>query len=115
MDDIIREQYSGPKARLRPLFEQVIAALRAFGSDVELAPRKAYVSLRRRKPFAILQPSTATRIDVGINIKGAPASERFERAGSFSAAVTHRVRIMIPSDIDAELIAWLRRAYDAAG
>jgi hypothetical protein len=114
MDDIINAQYAGAKARLRPLFEQVMAALSNFGGDVEVAPRKAYVSLRRRRAFAILQPSTATRIDIGINLPRTAPTERLEVAGSFNPHVSHRVRVMIASDVDAELLAWLRKAYDAA-
>ena len=71
------------------------------------------MSLRRKKQFAIVQPSTATRLDVGINLKGTPATERLEASGSFNAMVSHRVRVTSPSDVDPELIGWLRRAYEA--
>jgi len=63
-------QYSGIKAGLRPIYDAIIEGVSEFGEDVEIAPKKAYVRLRRSKQFAIIQPSTKTRVDVGINLKG---------------------------------------------
>ncbi len=112
--DLIEAQYSGAKAALRPLYEQLMAEVRKFGPDVEIAPKKGYVSLRRKKQFGIIQPSTATRLDVGIACKGAPAAGRLEAAGSFNAMVSHRVRVASAKDVDQELVGWLKKAYDGA-
>jgi len=111
---LVDAQYAGAKANLRQIYEKLLAAVQKFGDDVEASPKKAYVSLRRHKQFAIIQPSTATRLDVGINLKGAEPSGRIEPSGSFNAMVSHRVRISKASDVDAELLAWLKKAYDAA-
>jgi hypothetical protein len=70
--------------------------------------------VRRSKQFALIQPSTATRVDVGLILKNVPATGRLEVSGSFNAMFTHRVRLASSADVDAELIAWLRQAYDAA-
>lgn len=113
-DDLVAAQYAGAKAALRPLYDALAAEIAAFGNDVEFSPKKAYVSLRRSKQFAILQPSTATRLDVGINLKGVEPTARLEASGSFNAMVTHRVRVASAADIDAELIGWLRKAYEGA-
>jgi hypothetical protein len=112
--DLVAGQYSGSKAALRPIYDALIAAMEKFGSDVEVSPKKAYVSVRRNKQFAIVQPSTAERVDVGLNLKGVKPAGRLEAAGSFNAMVSHRVRVTDRREVDAELIAWLRRAYDAA-
>ena len=72
------------------------------------------MSLRRSKQFGLVQASTATRIDVGLCLKDVPATERLERAGSFNAMVSHRVRIESVKAVDAELKAWLREAYERA-
>jgi hypothetical protein len=106
--------YTGKKSALRPLHDALMTAITAFGDDVELAPKKGYVSLRRRKQFAMLQPSAAGRIDVGLIVPGEPVRQRLEHAAGFNALFTHRVRIASLADIDAELIAWLRQAYDRA-
>ena len=112
--DLVAAQYAGAKAGLRPLYDKLAAEVAKFGADVELSPKKTYVSLRRSKQFALLQPSTADRLDVGINLKGVPAGGRLEASGSFNAMVSHRVRVASPRDIDAELVGWLRAAYGKA-
>lgn len=113
-EDLVEAQYGGAKAALRPVYDALVAAVRKFGPDVELSPKKAYVSLRRTKQFGLIQPSTAARVDVGLVLKGVPAKGRLEASGSFNAMVTHRVRIENAREIDADLIAWLRQAYDKA-
>lgn len=113
--ELVAAQFAGPKASLRPIYDRLAAELGRFGADVELAPKKAYVSVRRAKQFAILQPSTATRFDVGINLKGVAAAGRLEASGSFNSMVTHRVRLEKAADVDKELLGWLRQAYESAG
>ena len=110
-DALVDAQYTGTKAALRPIYEAVIAAVKKFGQDVEVSPKKANVSLRRNKQFALVQPSTATRLDIGINLKDAPPAGRLEASGSFNAMFTHRVRISKQEEIDKELLAWLKQAY----
>lgn len=114
VDALVSAQYAGAKAGLRPLYDALLAAMRKFGNDVEVSPKKAYVSVRRTKQFAIVQPSTATRLDVGINLKGVDPTERLEPSGSFNAMVSHRVRLSKPGEIDKQLVGWLKKAYDAA-
>ncbi len=113
-EDLVAAQYAGAKAGLRPIYEAVVAAVRELGSEVEIAPKKGSVSLRRSKQFALVQPSTKTRVDLGIQLKGVEPQGRLEASGSFSAMVSHRIRLESAADVDDEVIAWLRRAYDAA-
>lgn len=113
-DDLVQAQYSGAKQGLRPIYDALVAQVGKFGEDVEVAPKKAYVSLRRNKQFGIIQPSTKTRVDVGINLKGEPATDRLEASGSFNAMVSHRVRVTDKSQVDSHLVGWLRKAYEAS-
>lgn len=113
-DDLVEAQYAGGKATLRPIYESLCTAIGKFGGDVEFSPKKAYVSVRRSKQFAIIQPSTATRVDVGINLKGKPTTARLEASGSFNAMVSHRVRVESAGDVNKELIGWLEEAYEGA-
>ncbi len=113
-DSLVDAQYAGPKNDLRPIYDAILKAIKKFGRDVEEAPKKAYVSFRRNKQFAIVQPSTKTRVDVGINLKGHPADGRLENSGSFNTMVSHRVRIESVKDVDKQLIGWLKQAYESA-
>ncbi len=101
------------KEASKPIYDAVMAALSGFGTDVDLAPKKGYVSVRRSKQFAVLQPA-ASRLDVGIQLKGVEPAGRLEASGSFNAMLSHRVRVGSVAEVDAELIAWLKQAYDAA-
>ncbi len=113
-DDLVSNQYSGAKEPLRPIYDALIEGIRSFGPDVEISPKKAYVSLRRKKQFGLVQPSTKTRVDVGINLKGTEPSGRLEASGSFNSMVSHRVRISEAGQVDSELLGWLKQAYDAS-
>ena len=113
-EDPVGDQYAGAKAALRPIYDAILSAVQKFGSDVEVAPKKANVSLRRSKQFALVQPSTAARMDVGINLKGVSPAGRLEASGSFSSMVSHRVRLESVKGVDKELIGWLKQAYDQA-
>lgn len=112
--DLVAAQYAGAKAGLKPIYDKIIAAVSRFGSDVVVSPKKTYVSLRRNKQFALVQPTTATRMDVGIQFKGTPPSTRLEASGSFNAMVSHRVRIENVKEVDSELVGWLKQAYSAS-
>jgi RNA polymerase sigma factor (sigma-70 family) len=108
--------YAGKKAPLRPLHDELMAMVYAMGPDVSLAPKKGYVSLRRPgKQFAMIQPSGAGRIDLGLILPGVPPADRLEPSGSFNALFTHRVRVTSASDLDDALAGWLAAAYAAAG
>lgn len=113
-DAFIEQQYAGAKAALRPIYDKVLSIVLAFGDDVEIAPMKAYVSLRRKKQFLCIQPSTKDRVDVGIKLKGAAPTERLLEGG-FNGMVSHHVRVNTLDDIDEQLLAWIRQAYDGAG
>lgn len=111
----VDQLFAGGKEALRPLYEAVVGFARSLGPDVEVAPKKANVSLRRKKQFALIQPSTRTRLDVGLILKGTVASGRLEPSGSFNPMFTHRVRIEDPGQIDGDFKSWLKQAYESAG
>lgn len=113
-DDLLTAQYEGVKSGLKPIYDKILKGVKAFGKDVEVSPKKTYVSLRRSKQFALVQPSTATRLDVGINLKGEKPTGRLEASGSFNSMVSHRVRVEDIKQVDAELMGWLKKAYQSA-
>jgi hypothetical protein len=112
--DLVGEMFAGDKVAVRPIFDALMEHIGGFGSDIEEAPKKGYLSLRRKTQFATLHPSTKTRFDVGLKLKGVAPAGRLEAAGSWNAMMTHRVRVASAAEVDAELIGWLRQAYDLA-
>ncbi len=113
-DDLVEAQYAGAKAGMRPIYEALVKAIKPFGPDLEFSPKKAYVSLRRSKQFGLIQPTTATRVDVGLVLKTVAPAGRLEASGSFNAMVTHRVKVASVAEVDQELIGWLRQAFENA-
>jgi hypothetical protein len=112
-DDVVSGLYTGPKAELRPIHDRVMAAIREFGAFEE-APKKTYISLRRKKQFAMVGPATNTRVEVGLNLKGIPGTERLQELPA-GQMCNYKVKLTSPDQVDAELIAWIRTAYDSAG
>jgi hypothetical protein len=110
--DLVDAQYAGARAALRTIHDALIAAARKFGSDVEVAPKKTGVSLRRARQFALIQPATNTRVDLGLKLDDVPLGGRLEKWPS--TMCTHRVRLAAVKDVDRELLAWIKRAYEQA-
>lgn len=113
-DSLIDAQYKG-KEHFIPVYEKLMEQINKFGKDIEIAPKNAYVSLRRKKQFAILQPATKTRFEVGINLKGQSAKGKLEEIKSTSSMCSHKINISDIKDIDKEVFEWLKKAYDNAG
>jgi hypothetical protein len=111
--DVLDEIYTGPKAHLRPIHDKLMAAITRFG-DFEIAPKKGYVSLRRKKQFAMLGPATNTRFELGLNMKGVEPTERLQ-AQPPGGMCQYKVKLTDAAEVDAELVAWVRTAYDHAG
>ena len=114
-EDPIDQLYAGDKASLRPIYDAIATVVAAFGKDVEFAPKKTYVSLRRAKQFALVQPSTATRVDIGINLKDVAPVGKLEMSGTWNGMVSHRVRLITMADFNNDVKAWLKQAYEQAG
>jgi predicted transport protein len=111
--DWIAEQFKG-KEKLKPWYDKIMAEINKFGKDIEIAPKKTYVSLRRKKQFAIIQPSTKERLDVGLNIKGVATSGNVEEGAKWNAMCTHRIRVEDEKKINKDLFNWIKQAYDQA-
>jgi Domain of unknown function (DUF4287)/Domain of unknown function (DUF5655) len=107
--------YAGKRAALRPIHDLLTATIMTFGPDIEQVPKSGYLSLRRAKQFAMIQPSTVTRVDVGLILHDVEPAGRLETAARFNALFTHRVRLARPAEVDTELRDWLHLAYGQAG
>lgn len=110
--DVLAEIYSGPKAALRPIHEALMAGINAFG-EFEIAPKKGYLSLRRKKQFAMLGPATNTRFELGLNAKDLPADPRLVEQPKGSMC-NYIVKLTEASQVDASLISLVKHAYEGA-
>jgi hypothetical protein len=112
-DQVLDEIYAGPKAALRLIHERFMEAVGRFG-EFEMAPKKGYISLRRKKQFAMVGPATNTRVEVGINMKGLPEDERLVEVPA-GGMCNFKVKLSSAEEVDDQLIAWVKQAFDAAG
>lgn len=110
---LVDEQYRG-KEQLRPIYEALKAEILQLGDDVQVAPKKAAVSFIRKFQFVLINPATKRRIDLGLKLKGVPTTERLGDSGPCGTMCTHRVQITDATDVDDELLAWVRQAYEAS-
>lgn len=105
--------YSGGKAHLRPIHDRLMSAISRIG-PFETAPKKAYVSLRRKKQFAMIGPATQSRVEVGLNMKDVPPTPRL-RAMPPGGMCQYKVHVTDARQVDTELVSWIRQAYDRSG
>jgi hypothetical protein len=113
-DEKVDRLFKGYKDRWRKSFDELVAKINGFGDGFSVDPTNTYISLlRHRKKFAIVQV-TSDRLDIGIKLKGVDTTDRFAAAGNWNAMVTHRVTISDPKQIDAEVMTWLKNAFEAA-
>ena len=111
---LVDAMFAGPKTRLRPLYERLLALGVALGRDVKACPCKTIVPLYRRYVFAQIKPATNTRIDLGFALGDLKAGGRLIDTGGRAKGdrITHRVPITGPHEIDDELKSLLKKAYD---
>ncbi|MGH9776303.1 MAG: DUF5655 domain-containing protein [Candidatus Acidiferrales bacterium] len=110
----VEEQYSGPKEKLRPIYDALLEMGTALGTDVKACPCKTIVPLYREHVFAQIKPTTNTRIDLGLALGNHKTPKRIINTGGFQKKdrITHRIPVSSLDEIDDELKRWLRTAYD---
>lgn len=115
-EEIVAAQYAGAKAALRPILEKVRAYVTTLGDDVRVEVRQTYVAFARAKQFALLQPSTKIRADLGLVLPDVEPSGRLTASTNFgSGNINRRVALTSPDEVDSDVEGWLRRAYDRCG
>lgn len=110
-DQLVVGQYTGKEA-LIPIYKKLMDEIQKIGDDITITPKKGSVSIIRKRQFALIKPATKTRIDLGLKIKDKDIGERLENSGPFGTMCTHRVRLEQVSEVDDELVDWLKEAYE---
>jgi hypothetical protein len=112
----VEGQYAGPKEKLRPIYDELLALGKSMGDDVKACPCKTIVPLYRKHVFAQIKPTTNSRIDLGFALthyKGKLPKRLIDTGGlAKKDRITHRMEITAPEQIDGEVKKWLKTAYD---
>jgi hypothetical protein len=111
-DALIEGQYAD-RPGLRPILDAVLARLPRIG-DVTVQARKTYVALLTpKRTFAAVQPTTKTRVDLGLRLAGVHPTDRLQPAPNFGqSSVTMKIGLGSPEDIDDKVGDWLKQAYN---
>jgi hypothetical protein len=112
-DDVLAEIYGGKKEHLRPIHDKLMKAIGKFG-EFEVAPKKGYVSLRRKKQFAMLGPKTNDRFELALNYKDDIKDTRVKPQPP-GGMCQYIIPLSSASEVDEKIIGYVKRAYDAAG
>ena len=111
----VEEQYSGAKATLRPIYEELLTLGRSLGDDVKACPCKTIVPFYREHVFAQIKPTTNTRVDLGLCLtayKGKLPKRVIDTGGAAKKdRITHRMEIKSVAEIDEDVRKWLKIAY----
>ena len=110
--DALDTIYSAKKADLKPLHNHTMAWLGKLG-EFEVAPKKTYLSLRKKKQFMTVGPGSKGRLELGINAKGLISGERLE-ASPAGKMCQYRVYLTAESELDDDLREWVTAAFKAA-
>lgn len=112
----VEEQYSGPKERLRPIYDALLELGKSVGDDVQACPCKTIVPLYREHVFAQIKPTTNTRIDLGFALaayKGKLPKRLIDTGGRAKKdRITHRMELKSANEIDDDVKKWLKTAYE---
>jgi hypothetical protein len=110
----VDDMFSGPKAALRPTYEELLKLGRALGDDVKFCPCQTIVPFYRNHVFAQAKPATLKRIDFGLALGDTKPTGKLIDTGGFTKKdrITHRFALESVKDIDAEVKKWLKTAYD---
>jgi hypothetical protein len=112
-ENLIEAQYAD-RAHLRPTFDEILGAAQQLG-PVTVQARKGYVSLvTPRRTFAVVRPTTKQRLDLGLRLADPPPTPRLKPAGGLANdAITVRLELASPADVDREVVELLGVAYAA--
>ena len=109
-DDLVDLQYKG-KEHFKPLYDKLINEISQFGNNIEISPKKAYVSLRTKKQFAILNPATKSRFEVGLIIKDQKEEGILQEIKTSNSMCSHKINLSSIEQIDSEVLNWVKVAY----
>lgn len=112
-EKLVDEMFSGKKAALRPIFDDVLYFVQSLGHDVKICPCKTLVPFYRDHVFAQLKPATSSRLELALCLRGEPFTDRLKDTGGSAKKdrITHRMDLQHSTDFDSVAQAYLSKAY----
>lgn len=110
---LVLNQYKG-KEELLSLYAVLLNVISKLGDDIEISPREDMVVLRVKKEFVYIIPDTNTNMIVGLNIDDKEPEGRLEPPGPLGTICTHRIQLADISDVDDEVVGYIREAYEGS-
>ena len=110
----VEAMFSGSRAALRPVYDQLLKVALSVGKDVKACPGRTIVALYRNHVFAQIKASTNTRIDMGLALGNMKTPKRLIDTGGYQKKdrITRRIEVKSTADIDDEVKRWLKKAYE---
>jgi len=112
----VEEMYAGKKAALKPIFDRLLELGLSIGDDVKACPCQTMVPLYRENVFMQIKPTTNTRIDLGLFLRGAQPPKSVIPTGGEEKGdrITHRIPIETVEQINGDVTKWMKKAYELA-
>ena len=112
----MEQMYSGKKAAPKPIFECLLDLGLSLGDDVKACPCQTIVPLYRDNVFAQIKPTTNTRIDLGLFLRGAKPPKHVLPTGGEEKGdrITHRIPIASMEQVNSDVKKWIKTAYQLA-
>ena len=115
-DELLDAQYAD-----RPTLRPILDAVLLYAGDLDevgIQTRTTHVALSGpQRTFAVVQPTTPERVDLGLRID-VPADApdtRLQPATHLGADFPASIPLTSAGQVDSEVAAWLKFAYDIAG
>lgn len=110
----VEEMFSGSKAGLRPIYDNLLSIGLRIGKEVKACPCRTIVPLYRNHVIAQIKPATRTRIDFGLALGNLKTPKRLINTGGYEKKdrITHRFEISALDQVDEEVKKWLKVAYE---
>jgi hypothetical protein len=110
----VEAMFTGPRAALRPVYDQLLNVALAPGKDVKACPGKTAVAIYRNHVIAQIKVATNSRIDFGLALGNMKTPKRLIDTGGYEKKdrITRRIEVKLKADIDEDLKKWLKKAYE---
>jgi len=118
-EQYVEDLFSGARAGLRPIYDELLAVVFALGRDIRVSPCQTFVPVFRKFAIAQIKPSTRTRVDLGLALGrfGGKLPKRLIDTGGAAKKdrITHRIELSSREQVEGDAVKWLETAYELDG